>query len=187
MNYPEYDEIVDSFGSLANICNPAYVHGIICGSLCFNVSFSADDWLHRILIQHTTFINITKPKIAEISVFIHELFDVSKNMLNSAEFDFDLLLPDDSEELSYRTIALVDWCRGFIEIYEMVKQSIKISNESQEVIDYMIETTQMDIEYNSDNEEEKAFFEVCEFIRLSALMLFMELRKSLTSNEGIIH
>ena len=187
MNYPNYDETVDSFGSFANICNPSYVHGIICGSLCFNLSFSGEDWLQSVLEQNSSFIKITKLQREAILEYIRELYNSSKDILNSAEFDFDLLLPDESEELSYRTIALVDWCRGFIEIYDVVKQNIELSEESQEVIQYIMETMQVNIEYNSDNEEEKAFFEVCEFIRLSSLMLFMELRKNLTSNESIIH
>ncbi len=185
--YPDYDNTVDLFGDFANICHPSYVHGVICSYLCFNISFNPEDWLSSLIEQDYTLKSMEKVELEPILDIIKNLFNTSEALLSAAEFEFDLFLPDECEELSYRTIALSGWCQGFIEVYSMVKQDLKLSMESQEVVDYIIETAGVDIEYGTSDAEQKAFVEICEFIRLASLMLFMELRKNITEQECVIH
>ena len=43
-----------------------------------------------------------------------ELFEQTGKLLNSEEFAFDLLLPDDADPLEIRAEALRSWCLGFL-------------------------------------------------------------------------
>ena len=87
-------------------------------------------------------------------------------------------MPDDDAQLIERADALSEWCKGFL--YGIGSGSIadpaKVSIEAAEIIRDLVEITQVGVEADEQNEEnETAFTEVVEFVRVGVQLLFVEL------------
>jgi uncharacterized protein YgfB (UPF0149 family) len=92
--------------------------------------------------------------------------------------DFAPLLPDDEASLSERADALSLWCQGFL--YGLGSGTTpdpgKVSAEAGEIIRDLTEITHVGVEAGEENEEnEAAFAEVVEFVRVGVQLLFVEL------------
>jgi uncharacterized protein YgfB (UPF0149 family) len=92
--------------------------------------------------------------------------------------DFAPLLPDDDTPLRERADALSLWCQGFL--YGLGSGTTpdpgKVSSEAGEIIRDLTEITHVGVEADEENEEnEAAFAEVVEFVRVGVQLLFVEL------------
>ena len=92
--------------------------------------------------------------------------------------DFEPLLPDDESPLALRADALSQWCQGFL--YGLGSGTTsdpgKVSVEAGEIIRDFTEITHVGVDADEENEEnEVAFAEVVEFVRVGVQLLFAEL------------
>jgi uncharacterized protein len=92
--------------------------------------------------------------------------------------DFEPLLPDDEAPLSERADALSLWCQGFL--YGLgsgtTPDPSTVSMEAGEIIRDLTDITHVGVEVDEQNEEnEVAFAEVVEFVRVGVQLLFVEL------------
>jgi uncharacterized protein YgfB (UPF0149 family) len=92
--------------------------------------------------------------------------------------DFEPLLPDDDSPLGARADALSLWCQGFL--YGLgsgtTADPARVSTEAGEIIRDFTEITHVGVEADEENEEnEVAFAEVVEFVRVGVQLLFVEL------------
>ena len=93
--------------------------------------------------------------------------------------DFEPLLPDDETPLGVRADALSSWCAR---VSSMASDRAprpdpgKVSAEAGEIIRDFTEITQVGVDADEENEEnEVAFAEVVEFVRVGVQLLFVEL------------
>jgi hypothetical protein len=94
------------------------------------------------------------------------------------EAAFAPLLPDDETPLCDRADALSQWCQGFL--YGLgsgpAADPAKVSTEAGEIIRDLTEITHVGVDADEQNEEnEVAFAEVVEFVRVGVQILFVEL------------
>lgn len=97
--------------------------------------------------------------------------------------EFMPVLPEDEQTLKQRVDALAAWCGGFL--YGLgTSQNLDIrqlSEESQELIRDFTEISRADVEASDDNDpedEENAYAELIEYIRVGAQVIFLELQPS---------
>jgi uncharacterized protein YgfB (UPF0149 family) len=91
------------------------------------------------------------------------------------DFEFDLLLPDDDKPVSERGPAMVDWCQGFLGGFGVVPTPAQpLSDESDEALQDLAKIAASDLNYEDSDADEEALIEVCEYIRVAAVLLYNE-------------
>lgn len=167
-----YQDIELITSKLNNPLSAAESHGIATGMLCVNVHTQPGFWLHEIL-QDSDNIN------HEDRTILEQLFEETQSVLDSDEFSFSLLLPDEGIDLNTRLEALRSWCQGFLYGIGSIPHSSELTEDSRETMKDIAEFTKLDT--NAEGEEaENEFMEISEFLR--AAVLFM--RTELTSAQG---
>jgi uncharacterized protein len=176
---PSYQEISLCFNKNQCVLDPSEAHGLISGVLCGNEKNNA--WQKLINAQQS----------AEINDLLRVVYDVSEKKLKEFLFDYELILPEDSQTLPLRAEALTLWCQGFITGLKYVNANIAQhnSNEMTEALNDIIEIAKMHYEDVSENEEdESAYVELVEYVRMAVIFLYQELHDSQQAvNQEQIH
>ena len=103
------------------------------------------------------------------------LFEQTRQQLASSSFGLALLLPDDDESLVSRTEALGSWCRGFL--YGLGLSGIgdisRLPDDLPEILLDMEKISHADdyVAQDENEEDEQAFAELEEYVRVGAMML----------------
>jgi len=154
------------------LLEPAEAHGTLAGALCSSRDYGLIEWLHEILPEDSP------DKQALQSSVLQTVYDSMVRTLTGDNADFAPMLPDDDAPLMARADALSDWCKGFL--YGIgsgtVPDPSKVSTEADEIIEDLKQITSVGVEADEQNEEnEAAFAEVVEFVRVGVQLLFVEL------------
>ena len=108
-------------------------------------------------------------------------------------YSFNLLLPDDDDSIAERGHALSVWVQGFnLGFGLQQKDSPVVSDEVKEVLTDFGEIANLSDEMEEDEDTEQAYFEIGEYVRISALLCFSELatppnHESNSADKKIIH
>jgi uncharacterized protein len=167
-----YDEFEQVLRVARALQDPAEAHGTLAGALCSSRDYGLIEWLREILPDDS-------PDDAALqnSVLL-TIYNAMVRTLLGNDADFEPLLPDDDAPLVDRAAALSLWCQGFL--YGLGSGTTgdpgKVSVEAGELIRDFTEITQVGVEADEQNEEnETAFAEVVEFVRVGVQLLFVEL------------
>jgi yecA family protein len=164
----DFDSIQNALQSLGASCDAPEAHGTLCGLLLDQVSIGT--WLEHTLDELPDKGDVLAAE--ELSV-LKQLFELSREQLNAEDLSFELLLPDETDELSFRLLGLSSWCQGFL--YGIgVSGGSKLENldpQSQECLSDLLEISKLNHQEDSTGEAEAQFADVSEHIRLSVLML----------------
>lgn len=172
----------------------AECHGVLCGLICRTSAVSLADYL----AQLATLQLVTDPDKA-----LGELFADAHNstlqQLADMEMGFSLWLPDDDQPLYERTDALAQWCTGFLAGLGLGGELPVLSEEATEALDDIRQIAraaypqvgmtdadreqiiERETEFDKDPDEEEeddenAFMEIVEYVRVVTLMLCEEMR-----------
>ena len=119
---------------------------------------------------------------------LEELFNATQAKLTSMEFDFELLLPDDESGLEMRASELGSWCLGFVTGLALGGLEIGVNDshhdeDTREALQRLAEISYIEYEdLDVSEEDEQAFAEVVEYVRMAVLMVFA----SLTGQESAL-
>lgn len=172
------DSALPSFTKLTTIlqkiqpnCHVSQIHGLLCGYICAMAGNPIDFW-------EDVFPNTQKSRKGE--EMLKELYELTYHQLSEFSFEFMLVLPDDKSDINVRAESLGLWCQGFLTGLEQsdVMARAAINAELKEAMDDIIEIAQLSFgDIASNDEDETAYFELVEYVRLSVLMIFHELKK----------
>ena len=176
----EYSEI-DLLRCKANVAiDISEYHGTICAYLCCD-SFQEDDLLPKEVNFDGRSVSV---QIIEFKHALYELISETINSFNDTEMSFYPFLPPDSEKLSIRAHSLSIWCQGFIDALGtfISERRLTINQSDQTFIGEIIEdfsqiSTLSKTAVESGNEEELAYFEVVEFVRVGTQLVYEELKR----------
>lgn len=172
---PNYAELEKSLHKSLSSFHPAQVHGLMCGYICAAPDTNHYPWGELVL---------GPKKNSAILKVIENIFENTYQQLNEFSLEFNLLLPADTIDINIRTESLGLWCQGFV-IGLQQSETIQTNSFSAEVADTLKDLTEIakiDFGDITDTEEdETAYFELVEYVRLAALMIFHELRQSDTT------
>jgi uncharacterized protein YgfB (UPF0149 family) len=186
MTAATYDEFERVLRDARALQEPAEAHGTLAGALCSSTDYGLLEWLHEILPDDSP-----EDEALQSSV-LQNVYDSMVRSLG-ADSDFQPLLPDDEAPLVERADALSSWCQGFL--YGLgsgpASDPSKVSTDAGEIIHDLTEITHVGVEADEQNEEnEVAFAEVVEFVRVGVQILFVELapaRGQEPAPEGSLH
>ncbi|MGR9014386.1 MAG: UPF0149 family protein [Gammaproteobacteria bacterium] len=147
----------------------AEAHGMATGMLCANEQAQSAEWLNE-LFRHAA-----QAADEDRATLVH-LFEETRSLLANAEFEFDLLLPDDDTLLSEQVEALTYWCTGFLLGVGFTHNASNLSKEATEILKDIAEFTKLDTEAEGE-EDENDFMEITEYMRSAVLLLRSELNQ----------
>jgi hypothetical protein len=167
--YEEFERVLREARALPE---PAEAHGTLAGALCSSRNYGLIEWLREILPDDS-------PDHAALQApVLKKVYDSMVRTLVGNDADFAPLLPDDDAPLAERADALSLWCQGFL--YGLGSGATSdpgtVSTEAGEIIRDFTEITHVGVDAGEESEEnEIAFAEVVEFVRVGVQLLFVEL------------
>ena len=160
-----YDDLANQ---LSGRINPAEIHGYLSGLLSAGQVPNERQWLNQLEEQ------VGDEGFDDgVRQLLCQLFSRTRRELESGDLGAELLLPDDDEALKLRTEALGIWCQSFISGFGQGLQDAQVSEMVGEVLRDLTEISLIEAS-GEDDESERLFMEVSEFVRLAWLNVYAE-------------
>ena len=169
-----FDDISSQLEEWAGISSGSEIHGLIAG--LGSVALAGDFKLVKEIVMRHLEEEEGCSENAEYA--IQAMQEAVIEQYEDSDFAFDVLLPDDDEEIHSRIRALSHWVQGFLvgfgtgvkaeegsfsaEAQEVLRDSAEISNVAEE------------LEQDGEEEDEVALTELEEYVRAAAMMLYAE-------------
>lgn len=152
-------------------------HGVLCGLLCAAKEFPEERWLEE------TLSGTEEEASARCTRLLRCARRETERQLESRDYEFEPMLPDDEEPLSQRGRALAQWCRGFLYGLALggLDESTTTSEEVREVLGDLSEFTRLEV---SESERETMameadYTELVEYVRVGVMLVHTEMRSRL--------
>jgi len=161
----------------------AECHGVCCGLLCRKPGASLD-----VCLDLLDMLELVKTPGAGLKLALEELLNATRAQLMDEELGFSLWLPNDEEMLEERTMALSQWCSGFLAgIGSSGDDTLTaMSDEANDALKDLQQISTADVSDTSESEEDEiAFVEIVEYIRIVTMMIREDLRGP--ENQDLIH
>lgn len=173
VDYHELDEALRRAGSH---WASAQAHGLLCGRLAIQGAAGADNWRDQVLES----LDPADALRAECELMLDELFQATWRQLADRQSEFELLLPDDSDDAEHRTRALAEWCEGFLHGLVADARSDAVRKRLAEepladLIRDMLEITRATVGDEDEDTNENAYAELVEYIRVAVQLTYEEL------------
>ena len=148
------------------------LHGVLTGLICAGYSFENNDYLAML----NDVFNNGEALPSKLRMTIKLMFGQLWQEILDDSYSFNLLLPDDDDSLLERGHALGAWVQGFNLGFGLQQnKAAKFSDDVKEVLNDFAEIANLSDEIEEDESTEQAYFEIAEYVRISALLCFTEL------------
>ncbi len=150
-------------------------HGVLTGLVCAGYTFEEHSYLGML----NDLFNNGEVFPSAVKVIIKQMYSELWSDIIDDDYAFQLMLPDDDESIVERGHALGSWVQGFnLGFGLQQKNSPVTSSEVKEVLTDFSEIANLSDEMEEDEDTEQAYFEISEYVRISALLCFTELGSS---------
>ena len=175
-HYPDFAELQMALGRGAAVGSPAEAHGALCGMLAVR-TVERDAWVRQVLGDPMP--DPADVLTIELKTLLQQVYVSTVSKLGDVNMGFDLLLPDDEQGLDLRAAALAKWCEGFL--YGLGLAGIDDERlgegDLKEFVSDVSDISHADFDTaGGDDEEEEAFAELVEYIRMGVLLTSTELQ-----------
>jgi yecA family protein len=190
-NIPDYITITSALEKLDTEVTPSEVHGTLTGLLCTATSAKPEIWQHN--LWPDTSLNSSDLLLGEALELFNQLHDITRLQLNDPNCEFQLLLPVDDDHIDNRVNALGDWCQAYLMGLALggVKDFTSLPDSAQEVANDLVEIARAGSSYSLEGseEDENAYAELVEYLRVGVLLINEELQptKSSPQSESALH
>lgn len=168
---PTFDELTDTLKKVNPDMHISQVHGILCGLLCVKEKKTGILWKSLFPKQKKN------PALLDM---LEKIYHISYQQLSDFSFEFNLVLPDDESDIHLRAESLGLWVQGFLKGLKKggVSPKGQTEDETKEALNDLTEIAQINFDdiADHDDESEMAYTELVEYVRLSAVMIFQNLK-----------
>jgi len=171
----EYYDVQDVLDLASPGADPADSHGLLCGLICAAGFADPQRWIPEVFDDF----NPRDGAQAKAYQCLQGVYEHTLAGLHSEELDFELLLPGDDASLAERAKSLGAWCSGFLSGLGLggLPERDKLSDELAELLDDVAQIAKIDFDLESPDENENvAFEEVVEYLRIGVLFIHDELQ-----------
>ena len=184
-NYPDISQLEGLLFEVDSVLGGIESHGALCGMMCAQGNTEVGQWMLNVLGEHED----SNSALQQVGKMLIQMHQATIEQMNDSNVDYQLMLPDDEEPLEARVEALGVWCQGFV--YGLaaggVKEDSVLPDDSKELIRDILEISRagyvaddeaeenITLE-NHDDEDEAAFMEVSEYVRMGVLLIYEELQ-----------
>lgn len=180
---PDYDQLEAALRQGGSDTDAAECQGHLCGVLCVRGEIDRTEWLETTLPELDSR-DLLAGGARELVASLH---DYTRAGLADASFDFQLVLPDDDVPIEARTRALGEWCQGFLGglAESGVRDLDALPDELPEIAHDLVEIAQAgQFELSGDEEDEAAYAELVEYVRMAILLVLAELQPGEAPSAG---
>ena len=145
----------------------------------------ASQWMLHVLGEQDK----ASQALRDVGEKLLKIHQISIEQMNDHNIEFELMLPDDDDDLEDRVEALGTWCQGFVYGLALggIKEDTELPDNSKELIQDIVEISRAGYvvdeeaevavaEENNNEEDEVAFMEVSEYVRMGILLVYEELQ-----------
>jgi uncharacterized protein YgfB (UPF0149 family) len=169
---PDFDQALGMAAGQLDAAELSECHGVACGLLCRRGDSSGDDYLSLLAMLQL----LAAPDTALREIML-ELYRAAGSQLADQQLRLSLWLPGDEEMLEERTAALGQWCTGFLAGLGSGEGGLGgLSEEAMEALEDLRQIACAEVSGETGEEEEEAFFQVMEYVRVVTMLLREELR-----------
>jgi uncharacterized protein YgfB (UPF0149 family) len=161
-------------------------HGILCGIHCVTGMADKDAWIKQLLGDYDPQDLLLQECLSQLGL----LFTQTTEQIAAQEYALELLLRDDEEPLIERIQDLGEWCQGFLFGVSLsgVKDIEKLPSDASEIMRDILQISKAAYEEGDDEEEnENAYTEVVEYVRVGTLVIYTELNRPNEAESKTIH
>jgi uncharacterized protein YgfB (UPF0149 family) len=175
MSPPQLPEMNDVLRLARDSTTPADLsecHGVASGLICRLTEPHQAEF-----VETMRALQIWDDSRAEFGRALIAMFDSAAAQLADPGFAFQPWLPDDGRSLTERTEALGQWCTGFLAAMGAGGELGTLSDEAAEALEDLRQIAQAGMSPDTDSEEEEAaYVEIVEYVRVVAMMLREDFR-----------
>lgn len=183
-SFPDIPQLEDLLFNVDATMGATESHGALCGMLCAQGATEASQWMLFVLGEHEE----TSKLLQQTGKKLLQIHQISVEQMNDTDAEFELMLPDDDEPLEMRVEALGTWCQGFVYGLSVggIKEDTVLPEDSKELIKDILEISragyvadneaELATEEENTEEDEVAFMEVSEYVRMGILLIYEELQ-----------
>lgn len=178
---PDIYELEELLLKLDSAMGAAEAHGVLCAILCARGTADMSDWAGEVLGEQEQGNVVLKKSL----VLLNTLYQVTMAQINDHNCHFQILLPDDEEDLRERVRALTAWCQGFVYGLALggLSDAKKLPTDTSELVADIIEISKADSDSGADptEQDELAYTEIVEYLRTGTLLISEELQPMQTA------
>jgi yecA family protein len=173
----DYGTLEDSLRRCGASWDAAQTHGLLTGRLAIAGVPAGPDWLLQVLEG----VDESNALRKECQNHLDTLYQSTFWQLSERLSAFEPLLPHDEDDVAVRTLALAHWCEAFLHGLVSAKHSDELkarlgSEPLSDIIKDMLQMTRAGLDEESDEEEnESAYIELVEYLRVAAQLCYEEL------------
>lgn len=174
---PDYQELNQALSNTTLKLHPSQVHGLISGVLSGNPKSTAA-WEELVTGGEET---------AKTHDLLQAMFDASAKQLSEFLFEFQLVMPPDTEPLPSRAEALTLWSQGYLTGLKLAQVQLvgREAGDVTEAINDLIEIAKMNYEdVVASEEDEAAYIELVEYVRMAAVLIYQDIREQETAKSS---
>ncbi|TQV62345.1 MAG: UPF0149 family protein [Halothiobacillaceae bacterium] len=159
----DFDRVEQALDDAA--VSAAEAHGVLTGMICASGPVELSDWWSQIREDDEQ---------AAVPALLGQVHAETSTSLAELTGTFDLMLPDDEDDLGDRAEALHLWCNGFLYGYGVAggKDPSQLPDDAAEVLRDIGQFAQASFDLGDDDEEDElAYSELVEYLRVGVLLL----------------
>jgi len=171
-----FTEIAQLLRSAGSAIPTAEGHGCLSGALCMSADYSLDRWLAEIVPAEDE--TETGRVADDVRQPLSLLFADTLSALRGDAMEFEPLLPDDDVPLEQRTLALSQWCQGFLYGFGSVRKvrAEELPNSIDEVLHDLADISRAEVDVTEAGEEqEQSYSDLVEYLRAGVQLVHDEL------------
>jgi len=150
----------------------AEVHGLMTGLVSAGYIFEDSDYL----VVINDMLNNSDSFPPSVKLTLKAMYNELWTSILDDSYSFQILLPDDDDTIMERANGLGQWVQGFnLGFGLQQKNKSKLSEDVQEVLTDFGDIANLSDEMEEDEDTEQAYYEIAEYVRISALLCFAEL------------
>ena len=175
----DYNLVSAALGRLEISADASECQGAISAVVCLTGTSGLEPWLAAHFPEIEEAAGTGNALARETKQLLSDLYHHVHDQLHSGEFNYELLMPDESDALELRTHALSHWCQGFLLglRYGGVTDINKFSGELAEILQDITEISQVSGNGLENNEEEEqSYTELVEYLRVGVMLFFETLQ-----------
>lgn len=167
----EFDVVNDALESASAEFGAAEAHGMLCGILCAEGHQAGARWVNELLPQPDGAGEVLREVLGQT-------FADTLRALEDGQMEFTPMLPDDDEPIGNRAQALGQWGQGLL--YGLGVSGLgdlkeRLPENVQEIMRDIEQIAQASGEEGDPEEEEVAFAELFEYMRVGVQLIYEEL------------
>jgi len=175
-----FNDAALSLGDARGALSISEAHGCLCGALCSNDDYPLTRWVDEVLADEP------EPLADDLAQSVRNTLQVlhadTVRAMRSDDMEFAPLLPDDDCSLAERTIAMAQWCEGFLYGFGVTgggKPNGKLSAEVREVLHDFTQLARATVgDVEPTDEDESDYAEIVEYLRIGAQLIHDELQNT---------